>query len=110
MPKTSRILWHGQARDAQRSPNRLTAQVCADHTRSVRKTSPGQRPVILTSGFRPRRRRREPACSQKLSGDFVAARTRKVSGRERFGKNGQFSEVSKGVIQNDIYEFPIGAE
>jgi hypothetical protein len=43
---------------------------------------------FLTSGFRPRRRRREPACTQKLSVDFVAARTRKVSGREMFRKEG----------------------
>src|SRR6516164_6571093 len=31
---------------------------------------------FLTSGFRPRRRRQGPACSQKLSVDFVAARAR----------------------------------
>jgi hypothetical protein len=36
------------------------------------------RPVILNVGFRPRRRHQEPACSQKLSVDFGAARTRKV--------------------------------
>ena len=42
----------------------------------------------IASGLRPRRRRQEPACSQKLSVDFVAARTRKVSGRKAFRKEG----------------------
>jgi pimeloyl-ACP methyl ester carboxylesterase len=77
---------------AGRSPNRLTAQVCADHTRSVRRTSPAQKSnaglSFLTSSYGPRRHRQEPACSQKLSVNLVAARTRKVCGRETFQKEG----------------------
>jgi hypothetical protein len=62
-------------------------------------------PGILTSGFRPRRRRQEPACSQKLSIDFVQLARAKSLVARRSGKKGQFSEVSKGVVQNDISEF-----
>ena len=44
---------------------------------------------FLASSYGPRRRRQEASvCSQKLSVDFVAARTRKVSGREAFRKGG----------------------
>ena len=65
--------------------------LCRPHTLYSRDKSSAKSNAglsFLTSSFRPRRRRREPACSQKLSVDFVAAGTRKVSGRETFRKEG----------------------
>ena len=98
----------GQTALAGRSPSRLKAQVCVDHTRSVCETSPAQKampPVILNVGLPSTKAPPGASVQPKGSLNFVAARTRKVSGRETSGKKGQFSEVSKGVIQNDICEF-----
>ena len=85
--------WQGGARTG------WSSGLCRPHTlcsrdKSSAKSNAGM--SFLTSSFRPRRRRREPACSQKLSVDFVAARTRKVSGRETFRKEGTIWRGFKG--------------
>src|SRR6516162_7529383 len=81
------------------SPNRLKAQVSADHTRSVCETSPAQKampPVILNVGLPSTKAPPGASVQPKGSLNFVAARTRKVSGREAFRKEGTISRDFKG--------------